>query len=67
MEKVHIKQVKGKSVVVPALEDVKRLAGLQRGHTIETAAIRLSLAKEFGTQMCCPVTVRRHLKTLGLL
>jgi hypothetical protein len=61
-----IKQVKGKSVIVPTLEDVARLARQQRG-TIETAPIRLSLAKEYGTQMCCPVTVRRHLKALGLL
>jgi hypothetical protein len=67
MDQPHIKQVKGKSVVVPTLQDVERLARLQDGQAIATAPIRLTLARQYGTQMCCPFTVRRHLKTLGLL
>ncbi len=63
----EFKAVKGKSVVVPTLEDVAALVKGQSGKVTNTTPIRLALAQKYGTQMACPVTVRRHLKALGLL
>lgn len=63
----HIKQVKGKSVVVPSLQDVADLVMGRAGKISDTAPIRHRLAEIHGTQMACPFTVRHHLKTLGLL
>ncbi len=68
--KREFKVVKGKSVVVPTLEDVAQQVSGLNGRVrkvTDTAPIRRALAEQFKTQMACPVTVRRHLKTLGLL
>ncbi len=63
----EFKRVKGKSVVVPTLNDVAALVKGRRAKITDTAPIRHALARQYGTQMACPVTVRRHLKLLGLL
>ena len=63
----EFKMVKGKSVVVPTLANVAALVEGHAGKVNDTAPIRHALARKYNTQMACPVTVRRHLKTLGLL
>ncbi len=63
----HTKQVKGKSVIVPSLQDVADLVKNHVGKVLDTTPTRHQLAALHGTQMACSVTVRRHLKALGKL
>ena len=61
----HTKIVKGKTVLVPSLELFKQHLPAGMG-PVDTAQIRRALSAAHGTQLVCPVTMRRHLKTLNL-
>jgi hypothetical protein len=59
------KIVRGKTVLVPSLALFKQYLPAGKG-PVDTASMRQSLKLAFGTQLICPVTMRRHLKALGL-
>jgi hypothetical protein len=61
----HIKTVKGKTVLVPSLALFKQHL-TDHSRFVDTLRLRQSLTKAYGTQLVCPVTMRRHMKTLGL-
>ncbi|MEP6827479.1 MAG: hypothetical protein ABJA10_05345 [Aestuariivirga sp.] len=61
----HIKVVRGKKVLVPSLTLFKQHFPDQ-SQAVDTSLMRQSLTAAYGTQLVCPVTMRRHLKTLGL-
>jgi hypothetical protein len=60
-----VKTVRGKTMLIPTVELVRREA--EAGPSLDPRALRQTLAHRFGTDGTCPVTVRRHLKALGLL
>jgi hypothetical protein len=61
----HTKNVRGKTVLVPSLELVRsNLDGA--GRHIDANALRAKLKQQFSVQLICPVTLRRHLKALGV-
>jgi len=61
----HKKIVKGKTVLVPSLELFKQYLPKEPG-PVDTAQMRRAMTAAHGTQLICPVTMRRHLKALGL-
>lgn len=61
----HKKIVKGKTVLVPSMELFKQYLPKKSG-PIDTAEMRRAMTAAHDTQLVCPVTMRRHLKTLGL-
>jgi len=66
-EKPWIKTVNKRPVLMPTIALVK--ASLEAHNSPEGAdvpAIRRELAEQFGAYATCPVTVRRHLKALGV-
>ena len=64
-DETHIKVVKGKTVLVPSLALFKQHLPDQ-SQAVDTSRMRQSLTAAYGTQLVCPVTMRRYLKTLGL-
>jgi hypothetical protein len=61
----HIKTVKGKTVLVPSLALLQQFLPSQSG-PVDTAMMRKALTEAHSTTLVCPVTMRRHFKTLGL-
>jgi hypothetical protein len=61
----HTKIVNGKTVLVPSLGLLKQYLPKQAG-PVDTASLRKALTAAHGTQLVCPVTMRRYFKTLGL-
>ena len=61
----HKKIVKGKTVLVPSMELFKQYLPKEPG-PVDTAAMRVAMKSAYGTQMVCPVTMRLHIKALGL-
>ncbi|MBB6485279.1 hypothetical protein [Rhizobium lusitanum] len=50
------------SMLIPSEDMVARmLRAAPPGELSEVAAVRKSLAAQYGADACCPVTVRRHL------
>ena len=67
MEEPWVKLVHNRPYLIPTLALVRDLAEVNRSaEGADVSAIRKSLAEQFGTYSTCPVTVRRHLKTLGI-
>jgi hypothetical protein len=60
-----VKTVRGKTMLIPTVELVRKEAEAAAG--LDARALRQALASRFGTDATCPVTMRRHLKTLGIL
>ncbi len=60
----HTKIVKGKTVLVPSLALFRQHLPQQLG-LVDTAQLRQTLETAYGRQMVCPLTIKRHLKTLG--
>jgi hypothetical protein len=67
VERSWIKTVNKRAMLIPTIALVK--ASLET-HTsrdgADVPAIRRELAAQFGAYSTCPVTVRRHLKVLGV-
>lgn len=67
-EKSWVKTVRDRSMLIPTLDAVKASIGkLNPQDEVDVTSLREALASQFGTDSTCPVTVRRHLKTLGVL
>jgi hypothetical protein len=67
MDEPWVKTVDNKSMLIPTVALVQKQAALHRcAEGADVSAIRKSLAAQFGTYSTCPVTVRRHLKALGI-
>jgi hypothetical protein len=67
VEEPWIKTVNKRAMLIPTIALVK--ASLEAHTSPEGAdvpAIRRELAEQFGAYSTCPVTVRRHLKVLGI-
>jgi hypothetical protein len=64
-EKTHTKTVKGKLVLVPSLQLVKTVVEDSPG-PFNAKALRARLKQMHEVQLICPVTLRRHFKTLRL-
>jgi hypothetical protein len=62
-----IKTVKRKEMLIPTLELVQASVGRFISEDgADAGALRRALAEQFGADGTCPVTVRRHLKALGV-
>jgi hypothetical protein len=62
-----IKTVRNKEMLIPTIELVQASAGkFASAEGVDAAALRKALAEQFGADGTCPVTVRRHLKALGI-
>lgn len=67
VEQPWIKTVKSRAVLIPTIALVKASADAHMSSEgTDVPAIRQELARVFGAQYTCPVTVRRHLKELGI-
>jgi len=62
----HIKIVKGKTVLVPSLELLKSYLPAA-SKSVDTTALRKAMTTDHATALVCPVTMRKHLKELGLV
>ena len=60
----HLKQVRGKLVLVPSLALLESALPVGTG-PVDTKALRAHLLENSAAALVCPVTVRRHLKALG--
>jgi len=62
-----IKMVRQRTMLIPTIDLVKAsIETLAPGDGVDVPALRWTLAERFGSDSTCPVTVRRHLKTLGV-
>jgi hypothetical protein len=62
-----IKIVGKRTMLIPTIDLVKAsIETLSPGDGVDVPALRGTLAERFGSDSTCPVTVRRHLKTLGV-
>ena len=62
-----IKTVGRRAVLIPTIELVEASVGrfaIDGG--ADVPALRQALAEQFGADYTCPVTIRRHLKALGI-
>jgi hypothetical protein len=62
-----IKTVRNKTMLIPTVDTVRSsLESCMSDGGVDAAALRRALAEQFGSDGTCPVTVRRHLKALGI-
>jgi hypothetical protein len=62
-----IKTVGRRAVLIPTIDLVQKSVGrFSSPSGADVPALRQALAEEFGADYTCPVTIRRHLKTLGI-
>jgi hypothetical protein len=60
-----VKEVGKRTMLIPTLELVKASVDAA-GQKATVLDLRQTLADQFGTDSTCPVTIRRHLKALGV-
>jgi hypothetical protein len=54
------------AMLIPSLGMVEAsIAAVPAGEISDLATIRKALAREFGADACCPVTVQRHLRDIA--
>jgi|EndMetStandDraft_4_1072995.scaffolds.fasta_scaffold47793_2 hypothetical protein len=62
------KMVRGKSTLIPSLAMVETAIATGNPNVpVDRKALREGLARQYGSDATCPVTVRRHLKALNRL
>jgi len=62
-----IKTVRRKEMLIPTIDLVRASVGrFMSDDGADAGALRRALAEQFGADGTCPVTVRRHLKALGI-
>jgi hypothetical protein len=62
-----IKTVRNKTMLIPTVDTVRSALGSFTSDAgVDATALRRALAEQFGSDGTCPVTVRRHLKELGV-
>lgn len=60
-----VKEVGKRTMLIPTLDLVKASVDAA-DKAVTVLDLRQTLAEQFGTDSTCPVTIRRHLKALGV-